>query len=147
MSKRSDRRKKRKEARAEKRRIRRENRANKKQARRDSRAKRKADRRQARLDRIDRRQTGKSNRTGDRQDTKRTAYEMGFDPNAWVGDVSKGVSDVVKNVAGAVSGGGYQKPKGQNGANISGGVNASGDQTTLMIMGAGAVALMLFLKK
>ena len=134
---------------------RREERRKRRSRRKQARAKRRSDRKEARhkrrMERKESRRNARQKRIEARQETKQVAYQNGMDPNAWVGDVAKGVTSIGAMAMGipprgnnsiANLGGGSK-----NGAGIGGRVEVGGDNNTLMIMGAGAVALLLLLKK
>lgn len=133
-------------------------------ARRANASARRDDRRQARLDRAGLRQENRSIRQGNRQDTKSTAYEMGIDPNAWIGDsigsaasaaatiwnplagaTGKGDKGQAKNIGGLL-GSLEDMPTAADTANNSGNGGGGGDNNMMLIGGAALAALLLFKK-
>jgi hypothetical protein len=146
-----------KAARQNRRMERKEARAQKKQDKRDFKLEKKAQRQNTRITRSDRRQVGRSNRATLRTDVRKTAYENGMDPNAWVGDAVKGVTAIGGMIAGVpmsgVPGNIGGKPGGaQGGFSLQGSAGLQGGQEGGIIQKygmyiVGALALWFLTKK
>jgi len=133
-------------------------------------AQRRADRKEIKLARIQSRevkqasrQEGRTSRTQMKQDTKRTAYEMGIDPNAamWegIGSLGKSAAEVTGDILAAQSGagalGGLGGGKDKQGGLLAGlteGLNKekTEDQkpkTNIILLAVAAVVVFLLMRK
>ena len=131
-------------------------RKDRREARQEKRATRKDDRRNAKLERIALRQEARSGRVGMRQETKQSAYEAGFDPNAHWGDTLSGAGDVFTGVGAMASG--FKNPmlplpenmdgedKGMEKKKEQSGLDLGGFELSPTILIAGAGLLYMFLK-
>ena len=137
--------------------------------RQERKAQRQADRKEIRLARIESRevksagrQEGRTSRTEMKQDTKRTAYEMGIDPNAamWEGISSLGKSaaevtgDIVKAQSGAgmLGGMGGEGKEGGMLSALTGGLNKEKTddkkpKTNIILLAVVAVVVFLLMRK
>lgn len=134
-------------------------------------AQRRADRKEIKLARIESRevkqasrQEGRTSRTEMKQDTKRTAYEMGIDPNAamWegIGSLGKSAAQVTGDILAAQSGagalGGLAGGKEGKGAGLLAGLTDGLNQekttdqkpkTNIILLAVAAVVVFLLMRK
>jgi len=120
--------------------------------RRESKRTRRDDRRSYKLEKKTMKQESKNVRVAERQDTKRTAYENGIDPNAWIADTA---ASAAQGVSAAMTGGARPSRgpmSGMIGKDGGGGqvvttTKPPMDMKMIMMLGAAALGLFLFMKK
>jgi hypothetical protein len=114
-------------------------------------ATRRADRKEIKMARIE----GRTDRVEMRQDTKKTAYEMGIDPNAamWEGisSLGKSAADVAGKALSPTGGLGGQKTGGMLDG-LTGGMGQSAEQQpkskmTIILLAVAAIVVFLFMRK